>query len=619
MLDRIRGRLRRFWKRIFDRFLRSTYRFSYSLHSTDDILSFLAFFAAVGFIGGVVAEIGFSKEQLSTFQLIKYLKGVQTIFVLKIISDLLINIKNRFSKLRKGMIILDIGVFLTLIPVLISKPSHRYLEILTDILYSNIFIYSVLGIYSIICISDGIMRLVGKRTNPSLMLSGSFIVFILLGSLLLMMPKCTYSGISYINALFISTSAVCITGLTPVDVSTTFTPLGLSILALLIQIGGLGVLTFTSFFALFFTGKSSIFNQLMLKDVIYSKSMSALIPSLIYTLLFTLGVELIGAVAIFLAIHNRLALDLPDELIFSAFHSLSSFCNAGFSNISQGLSNPNLLYGNQIIYWIVSVLIVSGSIGFPLLVNFKEAITKFFRRHWLIFLGKNPGNRQSHYYSMNSKIVITTFSALFVFGAILFFFFEYNNTLRGMTIWQKISQSVFNSVVPRSAGFSSVNPASFLNTTLIVIMFLMWIGGGSQSTGGGIKVNTFAAIILNLRAYIMGKGSVTAFKRTVALPSIRRANAVVALSILTYFLFSLIIIQLEPHMSVRQLLFETLSAVFTVGSSLGATPYLSVSSKVILCFAMFLGRIGMISLLIGIKGRETDNRIHYPDDSIIIT
>lgn len=150
-------------------------------------------------------------------------------------------------------------------------------------------------------------------------------------------------------------------------------------------------------------------------------------------------------------------------------------------------------------------------------------------------------------------------------------------------------------------------------------MFLMWVGGGSQSTGGGIKVNTFAAIMLNLRAIILGKGRVTAFRRTVSSSSLRRANAVVALSILTYLMFSVVIVMSEPRLPTRDLLFETLSALFTVGSSLGVTPYLSDTSKVVLCCAMFLGRIGMISLLIGIKGRDTDNRTHYPEDSIIIT
>lgn len=599
--------------------IRLTRRFSTTLAAADAVLSVLSFFSAIAFIICTVLEMGFNEGEIDVSRLHNIIRCVQVVFAVNIVIDLATHIKTRFTDIKKGMVILDVLLLSTILTLIYPRPVHPWIPILERIMYSDIYLYIILGAYSVVSISYGVMSLVGKRTNPSLMLSGSFMIFIIIGSLVLMLPRCTVSDISYIDALFVSTSAVCITGLTPVDVSVTFTPMGLVVLSLLIQTGGLGVLTFTCFFSLFFTGNSSIFNQLMLKDMIYSKSMATLIPTLIYTLLFTLGIELIGAVAIFLTIHDTLALTLEEEIIFSAFHSLSAFCNAGFSNLSQGLANPNLLYGNQWIYWVVSILVVCGSIGFPLLVNFKEAIRNAVRRHWLIIRGRNPGNRMSHYYSMNSKIVIATFSLLFLFGALFFFFAESDNTLSGMTFWQKISQSVFNSVVPRSAGFSSVNPADFLNTTLLIVMFLMWVGGGSQSTGGGIKVNTFAAIVLNLRAIILGKGRVTAFQRTVSLASIRRANAVVALSILTYLMFSLVIIQLEPRLPVKELLFETLSALFTVGSSLGATPHLSDLSKVVLCCAMFLGRIGMISLLIGIKGRDTDYRVHYPEDNIIIT
>lgn len=164
----------------------------------------------------------------------------------------------------------------------------------------------------------------------------------------------------------------------------------------------------------------------------------------------------------------------------------------------------------------------------------------------------------------------------------------------------------------------SVNPANFLNVTLVFVLFLMWIGGASQSTAGGIKVNTFAAILINLKAIVLGHKKVTAFNRTIATASIRRANAVVTLSILSYTLLSLIILLLEPHLPARSLLFETSSALFTVGSSLGVTPMLSTASKAVLISAMFLGRVGIISLLIGVTGNRHDYPVQYPTDNIII-
>ncbi|MDE6304994.1 MAG: potassium transporter, partial [Muribaculaceae bacterium] len=178
--------------------------------------------------------------------------------------------------------------------------------------------------------------------------------------------------------------------------------------------------------------------------------------------------------------------------------------------------------------------------------------------------------------------------------------------------------SIFNSVTPRSAGFSSLNPAGFRDVTILFILFLMWIGGGSQSTAGGIKVNTIAAIWLNLRSIVTGREYVTAFKRSIAIGSIRRANAVVALSIVSYLIYSLILMSLEPELPTKALLFESCSALFTVGSSLGITPELCNASKILLCTAMFIGRVGIISLLMGLIGHRSYHPAKYPTDNIII-
>lgn len=187
-----------------------------------------------------------------------------------------------------------------------------------------------------------------------------------------------------------------------------------------------------------------------------------------------------------------------------------------------------------------------------------------------------------------------------------------------MTFWERVTQSAFNSATPRSAGFSSISPAGFMPVTLIMVMFLMWVGGASQSTGGGIKVNTLAAIWLNLRAILTGAPRVTAFRRTVSLGSIRRANAVVAISIFSYLICSVLVVTFDPQLPLKALLFESLSALFTVGSSLGITPQLSDPSKITLSIAMFLGRVGLISLLTGLMHRRHAPGVDYPSDNIII-
>lgn len=582
------------------------------------ILGAFSIAAAVVCVVCMVIHVGYehTAEGYSTMRHIMRL--VQIVFLTNVIFNLTFNLAETLRESRPLQWVVNIGLLLSLLPSIYPRPEHPWIEWLDHIIYSSNFLYGILTVYAVFLLFYALFRLVDRRTNPSLLLSLSFAVFIIIGTFMLMLPKATFNGISFVDAFFVSTSAVCVTGLTPVDVPTTFTPLGLAILATLIQFGALGVMTFTSFFALFFSGTASIFSQLMLRDVIYSKTMNALIPTLLYILGFTLSIETVGAALILWSVHGTLGMSLENEIVFACFHSLSAFCNAGFSTLPDGLSNPMLLGHNNSIYWIMSMLIIAGATGFPILVNAKDAAVEILTRKWQKLKHRPTQQRTVHPFDMNTKIVLFTFSILFIAGTLLFFILEYTNSLGGMDLWSKITQSAFNSAVPRSAGFASVNPAGFLNVTLVMIMFLMWVGGGSQSTGGGIKVNTLAAIWLNLRAIVTGAPRVTAYRRTIAIGSIRRANAVVAISIFSYFVVCFLLLGFEPELPARDLLFEACSALFTVGSSLGITSQLSAPSEILLCVAMFLGRVGIVSLLIGVVRRSKAVDIQYPSDNIII-
>lgn len=610
--------LRRYWLIARHAYIRFTSRFIPAIRMGNNIMALLAFLASLVCLTALIVYFGYDHTPADLKKLSRLLRGCQIVFIINVLYGLTLMLRQTLRQTKIIKWIVDLGVLLTLLPLAYPRPEHPWIPLLEAILYSNRFLFSVLGAYSIVDVSFGILKTLGKRTNPSLILSASFLLFIFLGSLLLMMPRCTYGGIEYSDALFVSTSAVCITGLTTVDVSSTFTPSGLLILAVLIQAGGLGVMTFTSFFALFFSGNTSIYSQLMVRDMIYSKTMSSLLPTLLYIFGFTVVIELLGAVAIFLSIHGTLGMSLSDELIFSGFHSLSAFCNAGFSNVEGGLSNPMLLYHNRSIYIIVTILVAAGGIGFPILVNFKQAFVSRLRQLWRR-LRRQPSRRQPvHIYDLNTKIVLVASLWLMTISTVLFFLFEYDNSLDGMTMTDKWIQSWFNSFVPRSSGFSSVNPARFLNITVIMFMLLMWIGGASQSTAGGIKVNTFATMLMNLKAIILGHDRVTAYGRTIAIPSIRRAHAVIGLSIIALFLYTITLVGLEPSLPLKALVYEATSALFTVGSSLGITPELSVPSKILLSTAMFLGRVGIISLLVGVVGTHNDPPFRLPTDNIII-
>lgn len=565
----------------------------------------------------LILYIGFDRSVDETLAIRNLLRIPQSIFILNIFFGLLVATNMSAYRRRIFKLIIDIAVAVSAFAWLYPRPHAPWVPWLADIVYSNVFLFAVLAAYSIFEISNAVMRLIGRRTNPALILSGSFIVFIIIGSFLLMLPRCTLTPISFTDSLFVSTSAVCITGLTTVDIPTTFTPLGLLILGILIQIGGLGVITFTSFFAIFFSGAPSIYSQLMIKDMIYSKTINNLVPTLLYILAFTIVVEIIGAIAVYFTIPPQLGLPVSDKLIFAGFHSLSSFCNAGFSCLPGGMANHTLLNSTQSIYVITSVLIFAGAIGFPILVNFKDIFVNNIRR--LITGRRDRSARQIHVYDLNTKLVITTTLIILAVGSIAFFILEYDNTLAGMPIGQKVTQSVFNSLVPRSAGFISVDPASFLPVTLLLIVVQMWIGGASQSLAGGVKVNTVAAVFLNLKAIVTGQSSANAYGRRISTGSIRRANAVLAIAIGAFLVYSVIVISAEPYLPVKALLFEVTSALFTVGSSLGITDQLSPLSKIVLSTAMFAGRVGILSLLIGFGSQNRDKSVHYPSDNIIIS
>lgn len=566
----------------------------------------------------IVALIGFEHTPATATYIRRILHGAQITFIVNILFNLIFGYKDmRRRTLRFGWIIQGL-VLLTLVPLVYPHPDNPWIPWLDKLMYSHRLLAGILAVYSVVSISYAITGIMGRRTNPSVILGASFLFFIIIGSFLLMMPKCVNAPIGYVDSLFVSTSAVSITGLSTVDVSTTFTPLGLLILALLIQIGGLGVLTFTSFFALFFSGATSVYSQLLVKEMVYTRTMNNLLTTLLYILGFTLAIEAVGAVLIFLSVHGTLGMSIDDELIFSAFHSLTAFCNAGFSNLEGGLSNPALLHSNQSIYIIVSALVLAGGIGFPILVNLRQVVARNLRRLWRFITRRRRLNEPAHLYNVNTKIVLWTTLSIFLISSVLFYVFESNNSLQGMSTYEKVVQSVFNSFVPRSSGFQSVAPTGFMNITLIMMVVLMWIGGASQSTAGGIKVNTFATALFNVRSIVTGRHEVTVFHRRLSIGSLRRANAVILLSIISLVIYVMTMVLLEPALPLKSLVFETVSALFTVGSSLGITDQLGDAGKIVLCTAMFLGRVGILSLLVGFATHAKYNPTSYPTGNVII-
>lgn len=583
-------------------------------------MSVVTYLASLLLIAGVVYEHGFTITAEEEGQLKSLYHGVWLVFLADVTLRILLEYKDTRRTFSKLAWVLTALLYLTLVPVIFHRPEEEGAILhFWDFLNGKAYHLLLLLSFSLLCLSNGLVRLLGRRTNPSLILAVSFLVIILIGAGLLMLPRCTVAGISWVDSLFISTSAVCVTGLTSVDVASTFTPAGFVVIVLLIQIGGLGVMTLTSFFAMFFMGNTSLYNQLVVRDMVSSNSLNSLLSTLVYILGFTLVIEGIGMLAIWSNIHGTLGMSLDEELAFSAFHSISAFCNAGFSTLPGNLGNPMLMTGHNMLYVYVSLLIILGGIGFPILVNLKDILFFQLRRLWKYVRTRHwDGRHFIHQYNLNTRIVLILTALLLVGGTLLVAVFEWNGAFAGMSVADKWTQSFFNAVCPRTAGFTSVDLTTLGVQTILVYTFLMWVGGSAQSTAGGIKVNAFAVVVLNLVAVLRGTERVEVFGRELSYDSIRRSNATVVLSVGVLFVAVFVLSMLEPEFSLMALTFECVSALGTVGSSLNVTPLLGTPAKLLVIVLMFVGRVGLITLMLGIVRQKKHTKYRYPSGQIII-
>jgi potassium uptake TrkH family protein len=449
--------------------------------------------------------------------------------------------------------------------------------------------------------------------NPAIVFVGSFFAIILIGSFLLMLPNATTNGISFTDALFTSTSAVCVTGLIVVDTAKDFTTIGQTIIITLIQIGGLGILTFTSFFAFFFRGSSSFKEGLNVRDFIAQDTLKDVLKTALNIVVFTISVELIGALFIYSSILDNP--EIKDKFFFSIFHSISAFCNAGFSTLTAGLSESYIQF-NYFMQWIVMSLIVFGGLGYNIIFNFYQ----YIKTYVLEFFDRKRIHKQISIMTLNSKIVLYTTGILLVGGFVFLWISEYNNTMNLHSSWfGKITSTAFNSVTPRTAGFNTIDFTQLSVPTLLFIIFLMWIGASPASTGGGIKTSTFALATLNIFSIARGKSRIQILGRRISSESTSRAFAILCISLIVIGFAILALLIFEPKgTDLLSVVFECFSAYSTVGLSLNFTPTLTEPSKYVLIFTMFIGRIGMLNLMIGMLRQINHQFYEYPKENILI-
>ncbi|HZK33635.1 MAG TPA: TrkH family potassium uptake protein [Tissierellaceae bacterium] len=435
--------------------------------------------------------------------------------------------------------------------------------------------------------------------NPPRILALGFGSLILIGTLLLNLPIATASGesIGIIDALFTSASAVCVTGLVVVNTAEFWSLFGkiVILILILIQIGGLGVMTMATAGALIIGKRITLKERLVIKEQLNQKSMSGLVRLTIYVLIATFAIEAVGA--ILLSIRFIPIYGLGKGIWFSIFHSISAFCNAGF-DITGNSIVP--FAGDLLVSMIISLLVILGGIGFSVFID----VTK---------------NRRFKKFNIHTKMVLTITAILLTVGMAAFLIIEFNNpnTIGNMSGKNKILSSFFQSVVPRTAGFNSVDIGGVLDTTTFFMIILMFIGGSPGSTAGGVKTTTIGTLMLTTISIIRGNKDVVIYKRRINEDVINRALAIIVVSMVLIIVVASILTITEEFIFL-DVLFETTSAFATVGLSRGITPHLSTMGKIIIALTMYAGRVGVLTMAFAFAQKNKDKKYRYAEGNIIV-
>jgi len=446
-----------------------------------------------------------------------------------------------------------------------------------------------------------------RKMNPPQIVVISFIVAIVIGAVLLSLPLAARNGgrTSLIDSFFTATSATCVTGLTVKDTGGHFSWFGKLVILILVQMGGLGIMTFSTLFAIFLGRKLTIRDDLVIQRTMAPNKVQNLGTLITYIVLITLGVEFLGAVSLatrWLKVGNW---SFWETIANSVFHSVSAFCNAGFSLFSTSFSS--FLADTHINLTMISLIFIGG-IGFIVVME----VPKFFQR------------RPIRRISIQTKVALTVSLILILSGALIFFLCERNNAIQGLSVKDSVLTSFFQSVTTRTAGFNTVNIGSLATPTLLFFAFLMFIGASPGSTGGGIKTCTFGVLIATAFCMMKNKDKVSVFKRTIPKEVVRKALVVLFLALAWIFL-AVLVLAITEHQKAAvwdnfflKIFFEVISAFGTVGLSTGITSTLSVGGKFIIMVTMLAGRVGPLTLALAVALQHEKVAYSYPEEKIMI-
>ncbi len=449
------------------------------------------------------------------------------------------------------------------------------------------------------------------RFNTMQLLAMGFIGTILIGGVLLYLPICNTEPISFIDALFTSTSAVCVTGLVTVVPAVQFTLLGKVILLILIQIGGLGVIACVTGFFIILKRKITMRERVIIQESYNLSTLSGMVMFVLKIIKGTFFVEGLGAILFSFTFIPEFG--VVKGIAYSLFHSVSAFCNAGIDIIGDGSFIPYVR--NPLINLTTMTLIVAGGVGFTvwndLIGNYKKI--KMKKLTWNKFFTR---------LSLHSKLVLTMTGLLIVIGTAFVFILEYNNadTIGNLSLGDKLMASAFHSVSTRTAGFATLGQDDLTAGSKFLSCILMFIGGSPAGTAGGVKTTTVAMLILTCMTVVYGKRDTECFGRRIPVENFRTGFAVVMLAILFLTTGVTMLTILEPGKDFLDLLYEAVSAIGTVGLSANLTASLGIGSKIVIMCLMYVGRLGPITIALVFGGKRNPKELvrELPEKRIMV-
>ena len=443
-----------------------------------------------------------------------------------------------------------------------------------------------------------------KNLSPFKILAIGFATVILTGGILLSLPISSATGqfTSLLDTIFTATSAVCVTGLVVLDTGTYWSVFGQWIILILIEIGGLGFMALSTIFALLLGKRISLRERLVMQEAYNTFSLQGVINHVRYMLFFTLAVQ--GGAALILMTQFIPLYGVGTGVYYGIFHAISAFNNAGFDLLGN-FTSVTVLNTNKVVLMTLGTLINIGGLGYLV---------------WREIISSIRSKKKLKNFSLHSKVVLIISLTLVLFGSLIFLIFEWNNpaTMQGMRFSDKIVNSYFTATTPRTAGFNSISNSEMSPAGKLLTMAYMFIGGSPGSTAGGVKTTTLGIVIFTLISVLKGREDVEVYHKKLSQSTVYRAVAVFLLGISIVIMGVMVLSIAEVGATFEVILYEVLSAFGTVGLTQGITPSLTAVSKVTLTLIMYMGRVGPLTVMLALSGKQSKANIKYPEGKLLI-